>query len=103
MGGTWNSTCRRAIFLLAAYFVLTLCHPAISFVILLHGLTPRLGVYVMNVCCHTNHMPVPVMLTAYQALSVFKIVILLFIVISGKRFMTRFHTSLNIVAEIQAG
>lgn len=55
----------------------------IVFATLLHGLTPRLGIIVMNVSeafnchnCRTNT-------SAYQGLSVFKIVILLFVVITG--------------------
>ena len=57
--------------------------PAMCFVTLLHGFTPRLGVYVMNVsttiCFLFEEMFIPV-----KVLTVFKLVLLLFIVMTGK-------------------
>lgn len=57
--------------------------PAICFVILLHGFTPRLGVYVINVSrtfiSYSNKC-----LYLCKVLTIFKTVVLLVIVVTGK-------------------
>jgi len=55
--------------------------PAISFTIVLHGFTPRLGVYVMNVSRHIAYSRNASRLC--QVLTLFKVVILGFIVVTG--------------------
>ncbi|SRR6266404_1694389 len=56
--------------------------PAICFVVSLHGFTPRLGVYVMNVS-KTFYPPFEEIFILYQALTLFKTVVLLLIVVTG--------------------
>ncbi len=64
----------------------------IFFVTLLHGFTPRLGVLVMNVCDMLLYSLANLILTVYsKALSVFKIVILVFVVITGSELMLSIH------------
>ena len=72
------------------YVSSSLRHPRISpsllvivFATLLHGLTPRLGILVMNVSNTPSMFNCLVEHFAYQGLSVFKIVILLFVVVTG--------------------
>ncbi len=55
----------------------------IVFATLLHGLTPRLGIIVMNVSEAFSRHNGRTNISAYQGLSVFKIIILLFVVITG--------------------
>ena len=57
--------------------------PVICFVILLHGFTPRLGVYVINVS-RTFISYSKKCLYLCQVLTIFKIVVLLLIVVTGK-------------------
>jgi hypothetical protein len=56
---------------------------AICFVVLLHGFTPRLGVYVMNVGW-TFYILFEEIFIVYQVLTLFKTVVLLLIVVTGK-------------------
>ena len=58
----------------------------IVFVTLLHGLTPRIGVYIMNVRIYLYPffgLCLPSNDTLSQLLTIFKIVILIFVVIAG--------------------
>jgi hypothetical protein len=57
--------------------------PAICFVILLHGFTPRLGVYVINVS-RTFISYSKKCLYLCQVLTLFKTVVLLLIVVTGR-------------------
>ena len=57
--------------------------PVICFVILLHGFTPRFGVYVINVS-RTLISYSRKCLYLYQVLTIFKTVVLLLIVVTGK-------------------
>ena len=57
--------------------------PVVCFVILLHGFTPRLGVYLMNVSMTSTSYSQKTFIPV-QVLTVFKIVLLLLIVVTGR-------------------
>jgi hypothetical protein len=63
---------------------LSITFPVIVFVTVLHGFTPRIGVWFMNVRSILSPSPM-ITNSLLQGLSVFKIVILLFVVVAGER------------------